>query len=237
METATLYHGINPVLKKNYSYDKYNQLIGSDLSILSYNGIYDRTGITPKSHSDQRLSAHENTYFSWDTRERLTSFAPDKNSPNSNKTKYTYDYRGFRKSKVEPNRTTEFYYDKFGRLIGETLSYTNKSQSSLNEIVHIIHGHKPLARIINGSWYFYVYNSHGDVIRLVNDSGQTVNRYEYDEWGNTSKITEGVRNPLRYTAEYQDDESGLYYLRARYYEPKIGRFISEDTYEGDAKTR
>lgn len=40
-------------------------------------------------------------------------------------------------------------------------------------------------------------------------------------------------NPYKYTGEVYDEESGLYYLRARYYEPSIGHFINKDAYEGD----
>ncbi|WP_424141323.1 RHS repeat-associated core domain-containing protein [Sporosalibacterium faouarense] len=39
-------------------------------------------------------------------------------------------------------------------------------------------------------------------------------------------------NPFRYSGEYYDKETGTYYLRARYYDPSIGRFISEDSYTG-----
>ncbi|WP_420795533.1 RHS repeat-associated core domain-containing protein [Desulforamulus aeronauticus] len=60
-----------------------------------------------------------------------------------------------------------------------------------------------------------------------------VNRYAYDEWGNILSKQEQVTNPLRYAGEYYDDESGLYHLRSRYYDPTIGRFISRDSYEGD----
>lgn len=61
--------------------------------------------------------------------------------------------------------------------------------------------------------------------------------YEYDIWGQvigeTSHATKPFTNAFKYTGEYQDEESGLIYLRARYYDPTMGRFISEDTYEGD----
>jgi RHS repeat-associated protein len=68
---------------------------------------------------------------------------------------------------------------------------------------------------------------------MVDESGNIVNSYKYDEWGNLLFKDEQVYNPIRYAGEYFDEESGLYYLRARYYDPTIGRFISKDSYEGD----
>ena len=97
----------------------------------------------------------------------------------------------------------------------------------------IILGHKPLTRKIDGAYYYYIYNGHGDVIQMVDESGNIVNSYKYDECGNQLFKDEEVYNPIRYAGEYFDEESGLYYLRARYYESIFGRFISKDSYEGD----
>ena len=72
-----------------------------------------------------------------------------------------------------------------------------------------------------------------DVIGLVNDAGAVVNNYSYDAWGNILSETETVDNPIKYAGEYYDDELGMYYLRARYYDPKVGRFTSYDIEEGD----
>ena len=75
----------------------------------------------------------------------------------------------------------------------------------------------------------YVKNGHGDVVGLVNAGGSVVTRYGYDAFGNPSD-TNGLQdsNPFRYCGEYNDFETGFLYLRARYYDPGIGRFISED---------
>ena len=67
---------------------------------------------------------------------------------------------------------------------------------------------------------------------LLFDSGKIVNRYQYDEWGNILHQEEQLKNPIRYSGEYYEEESGLYYLRVRYYDPSTGRFISRDSYEG-----
>ena len=81
--------------------------------------------------------------------------------------------------------------------------------------------------------YYYLYNGHGDVTQVVDQNGNIVNSYTYDEWGNILSKQEQMSNPLKYAGEYYDEESGLYYLRARYYDPTIGRFISMNSYEGE----
>ncbi|MDQ1236739.1 RHS repeat-associated protein [Paenibacillus sp. SORGH_AS306] len=80
--------------------------------------------------------------------------------------------------------------------------------------------------------YYYLYNGHGDVIGILYDNGTVANSYEYDEFGNTVAEQEKTSNPFKYAGEYQDSESGLYYLNARYYDPSMGRFLNEDTVEG-----
>ncbi len=68
----------------------------------------------------------------------------------------------------------------------------------------------------------------------VEEAGSRVlNYYEYDAFGNTTVIRETVKNRFRYDGEQYDAVMGQYYLRARYYNPVIGRFTQEDTYYGD----
>lgn len=81
--------------------------------------------------------------------------------------------------------------------------------------------------------YFYVYDLQGNVTELIDITGQIVVRYRYDAWGNivyqwssTSNVDE--INPYRYRGYRYDEESNLYYLQSRYYDPEIGRFISMD---------
>ncbi len=80
--------------------------------------------------------------------------------------------------------------------------------------------------------YYYLYNGHGDVVQMVDRNGNVVNNYTYDEWGNITASSETVSNSFKYAGEVYDSETGLYYLRARYYDPTVGRFFNEDTVEG-----
>ena len=82
--------------------------------------------------------------------------------------------------------------------------------------------------------YFFIKNLQGDVIAITDPTGLVCARYTYDAWGkctvdfdNTlTKI--GDVNPFRYRGYYYDNETGLYYLQSRYYDPKVGRFVNGD---------
>ncbi|MBE6958455.1 MAG: RHS repeat-associated core domain-containing protein [Ruminococcaceae bacterium] len=82
--------------------------------------------------------------------------------------------------------------------------------------------------------YYYITNLQGDVIGIADSTGALVVRYSYDAWGKLLSITGsmadtlGVQNPLRYRGYVYDQETGLYYLQSRYYDPEIGRFINAD---------
>ena len=87
----------------------------------------------------------------------------------------------------------------------------------------------------NGVKYRYVHNLQSDVVGIVDAAGNFVVEYRYDAWGKsisvnrTLKTTLGELNPFRYRGYVYDEETGLYYLRSRYYNPELHRFISIDS--------
>ena len=95
-------------------------------------------------------------------------------------------------------------------------------------------------RYKNGSTtndYYFVCNWRGDVIQIYNASGVLVGSYDYDAWGNvtenaTSADTQGITetNPIRYRGYYYDTDIRLYYLKSRYYDPAVKRFLNADGY-------
>lgn len=81
---------------------------------------------------------------------------------------------------------------------------------------------------------YFLFNGHGDVVQTVSEDGTVENQYDYDLFGNpTLTIEAAYSSAIRYAGEFYDAESGLIYLRARYYNPYTGRFISEDSYWGE----
>ena len=87
-----------------------------------------------------------------------------------------------------------------------------------------------------GKEFFYIKNLQNDVIALADASGEIVTEYKYDSWGKilsitgSKKDTIGKTNPFRYKSYYYDNETGMYYLRNRYYDPEIRRFINADNF-------
>ena len=88
--------------------------------------------------------------------------------------------------------------------------------------------------------YYFIKNLQGDVLQIRNVNNAVVANYEYDAWGRVVSVKYangndinvsnhiGVINPIRYRGYYYDTETGFYYLKSRYYDPAIGRFISAD---------
>ncbi len=93
---------------------------------------------------------------------------------------------------------------------------------------------QPMTIGFNGSEHFFLYNAQGDVVAIANYSGEIVVEYTYDAWGNPLSCTGspadtlGKKNPFRYRGYVYDEETGLYYLNSRYYDPRVGRFICSD---------
>ncbi len=99
----------------------------------------------------------------------------------------------------------------------------------LTEYVHGPGIDEPIAMLRNNQTYYYHADGLGSIIAITDSIGRVVQRYEYDSFGNiTYQQDPNFLQPYTYTGREYDPESGLYYYRARYYDAKVGRFISED---------
>ena len=139
-------------------------------------------------------------------------------------TAYKYKADGLRLSKTTGGVTTQHIWD------GQNISadMTNGTVTA-----KYLRGVDLISSSVSGqTTRYYMYNAHGDVVQLVGSSYTVVRRYEYDAFGVEQEIAgqdaETDNNPFRYCGEYFDKETGSIYLRARYYNPKIGRFITQD---------
>jgi RHS repeat-associated protein len=90
---------------------------------------------------------------------------------------------------------------------------------------------------INGTWTpsFYGYDGRGTVRHLTNLSGTVTDTYEYDAFGYLLTSTGTTPSTYLYRGEQYDANLGLYYLRARYYNPATGRFLGRDPEDGNSK--
>lgn len=194
---------------KDYEYNDRYQLIQ-----IKTDGVVTDTFTYNESGA---VTAHNDDSFSYNEWDRLTEY-----SDSTDDVAFTYDTNGLRTGKGSRG----FIVDPFDNVVAET----DANGTITAEIMWA--NNKPVARKTSGNWYYYLYNAHGDVIALTDSAGNVVNSYTYDVWGNIKTQTETVENPIKYAGEYYDNETGLYYLRARYYDPQTGRFISYDNEEG-----
>jgi RHS repeat-associated protein len=160
------------------------------------------------------LNDGTNTY-SWDARSQLTS--------------------------ISGGASASFQYDSFGRRTGKTVN----SQSSQylydgSRVVQELSGGVPTANMLlglgvderhscscSGSNSSFLTDVLGSALALTDSSGAVQTQYTYDAFGNTASSGAASSNSSQYTGR-ENDGTGLYYYRARYYSPALQRFISQD---------
>jgi len=136
---------------------------------------------------------------------------------------YRYDGLGRRIEKVGNGLTRRFIYD------GEDILLEYDETNTL--LARYTHGpgiDEPIAMTRGGSIFFYLQDGFGTVTELTEGTGTTAQSYVYDAWGNIVQQTGNLENPYTYTGREFDPETGLYYYRARYYDPVVGRFLNKD---------
>ena len=139
---------------------------------------------------------------------------------------YQYNASGIRTEKTVNGVTTEYYLD------GSSIVAEKRD----TDVIWYLYDGMGLAGFeLNGTSYYYVYNGQGDVIGILDSSGNRVVTYTYDSWGSPLSVTGsrastvGQKNPIRYRGYYYDTETGLYLTGTRYYDPVVGRWISGDS--------
>ncbi len=138
------------------------------------------------------------------------------------KTKYEYDANGLRTKKTVNGEETRYVWD------GDQIVLELDKDHNVKK--RYVGGARPI--YMDGGAgterSYYVYNSRGDVMQLLDETGRVIKAYEYDAFGNEVEPDRKDENPFRFAGEYYDGETETVYLRARYYAPVQGRFISED---------
>ena len=154
-----------------------------------------------------------------------------------------------------PTREIRFFYNAdglrtrkqavLGGRIIETTDYTlhgklvtemKHSTAEGTDVLHFFYDAQSRPAMVkwNGVMYSYVHNLQGDIVAILDCEGNKVVEYRYDAWGKslgtdgTLKTSLGLLNPFRYRGYVYDEETGLYYLRSRYYGAETGRFVCAD---------
>ena len=246
----------NGHLAARYKYDSLNRLVREDNKPMNKTVIftYDTAGnITERceyvytSKDGEELSELACTHYSYDYEgDRLVSYNSESVAYNvlGNPT----IYRGNAIEWQYGNRltkygTTTFAYDGAGRRVSKgNISFTYDSDGRLikqSDGLEFIYDNSGVIGVkYNNAQYFYRRDCQGNIIALIDSSGNVVVEYKYDAWGNheatvadETYVALAEINPFRYRGYYYDSETGLYYLQTRYYDPEVVRFISRDSIE------
>ena len=146
---------------------------------------------------------------------------------------YKYNADGLRTSKTVDGKTINHIWD------GNKQIVVDMDDSDWYSAEVYVRGTNLLAKFskqsgnVKTDYQYYTQNAHGDVVNLTDSTGAITKSYKYDAFGVEQNIDDSDSNAFRYCGEYYDSESGTIYLRARYYDPTIGRFISRDSYAGE----
>ena len=145
---------------------------------------------------------------------------------------YAYNVSGLRIEKTVDGKTINHVWDGSKQIVADIVD------NDFYEAGCYLRGTNLVAKYnycngVKSEYTYYTQNAHGDVVNLTNAEGAVTKSYTYDAFGVEQNIDDSDTNAFRYCGEYFDAETGTVYLRARYYDPSIGRFISRDSYAGD----
>jgi RHS repeat-associated protein len=149
----------------------------------------------------------------YDQADRLTSYGAT--------TSYRYNGDGQRVSRTVSSTVTPFVWDAASGSVPLLLA------EGTNYYIYGPSG-QPVEQLSGTTAQYYVQDGHGSTRVLTSSTGTVVASYTYDSYGNLKGQTGTVDTPLRWDGQYQDRESGLYYLRARFYDPATAQFVSVD---------
>ena len=137
---------------------------------------------------------------------------------------FNYDPFGRRIYKsVSTGGTSVFAYD--GVSLIETTNFSGAAVARYTQTQNI---DEPLAELRSSTTSYYEADGLGSITSLTSAAGAIADTYTYDSYGNLTASSGSVPNPFSYTGREFDSETGLYFHRARYYDPSVGKFLSED---------
>jgi len=206
-------------------------LSGVSSGSYSYN-INDLLSIETYDSNGNTLTTGGKT-FTYDSENRLKSM-------NGGAVTLLYDGDGNRVAKTASGVTTRYLVDDLN-----PTGYPQVVEEVVGSVVtrEYTYGLQRISenQVINSTWTpsFYGYDGGGSVRQLTNPAGAVTDKYDYDAFGTLINSTGTTPNNYRYRGEQYDSDLGLYYLRARYYNPLTGRFLSRDPEDGkpiDPKT-
>ena len=187
------------------NYDNANRQLTFGDKTLTYDNNGNLTSI---------LDGSGTTLYSWNARNQLSGISGPGVSAS-----FAYDGSGRREQKTVNNSLTEFFYDGINPV---------QESSGATILANALTGFAPdefFTRADSSATRIPLQDSLGSILALTDSTGTLQSESTYEPFGNAT--VSGPSIPFQYTGR-ENDLTGLYYYRARYYNPQIGRFISED---------
>ena len=237
-----------------YGYDEVGRLTSKQTTLANgtvvagYNYVLDKVGnIIEQTMSEPYEEPYEETVlsddevsYSYDDGNRITkagdiSFEFDANGNTTKRGGESYVWD--KQDRMIVVGTIPITYDPLGLIASyEDITFTTDPLGIGNVLsdsksgAEYIYGNGLEARIINGKASYYVTDVRGSVVAIVDGDGNITHKYQYDDYGKVVQKSEADYNPFQYVGKYGviylSDHH--YYMRARHYDPTIGRFLSED---------
>ncbi len=203
-----------------YSYDAADRLLTADTATFTYDANGNQTSKTQTATGQPLI-------YTYDAANRLISV----NGGRINSS-FSYDGDGNRVSQAVGVGTYSYLND-----VATALPVVLQ-ESGPDGNISYAYGLGLISETSPAFDFFYHYDGLGSVVALTNPLGKLKAKYVYDAWGETLRSTPdhriGTKNKFRFTGEALDPGTQLYYLRARYYDAAIGRFIARDPFSGFA---
>ncbi|MEG5082027.1 putative Ig domain-containing protein [Microcoleus sp. AT8-B4] len=207
-----------------YTYNNLNQLDFLNASGVVTDYTYDDSG-----NLISEVTGNNSTVYRWenDGENRLVGVTVTEGGITRN-VEYKYNDRGIRVGKVVDGVETRYLIDElqpYSQVVEEYDAAGNPKAS-------YVYGYDLVGKLQGNQPSFYHADGLGSTRLLTNGLGGVTDSYSYDAYGNLIAATGGSNNAYLFAGEQRDTETGLDYLRARYYDPFLGRFVSADAYEG-----
>jgi RHS repeat-associated protein len=211
--TSTVVDGVTT----SFTYDPNDRLVSADTTTFLYDA---------KGNMIQRTAPGGTIDYSWTPENRLAEV-----DDGVNVTMFGYDADGIRVSRQTGADTTRFLVDgKNPTGFPQVIEETSGTGLLLSEFQY---GPKLAAANVGGNRIFYHDDALRDTRLLTDNSGAVTDSFDYSAYGELAGSTGSTDQPYQYNGEQFDPAVDSYYLRQRYYDPGIGRFLSRDSFMGD----
>ena len=229
----------------SFSYNALDQLTESKSTEESRIYSYDRNGNQTSEITREGDAEKGRRSYAYDEADRLKTLTVKEDSRLTLTQENSYNGEGQRISKAETKLTegpggetaettrTGYYYQDGAVLYTKDADGRRSSMNLLGTSANIIATSRGTGD--SESWYLYNKDIRESTTSLTAADGSAAATYEYDDFGSTT-VTSGadLDNEICYTGQIYDQSSGLYYYNARFYDPENARFLTQDTYRGEA---